>query len=194
MPLFAIHRILDPRTSESDRELMVVRSIGFVDTPLRPVWRRTFAIQTENQFETWCMYEGRNAQELAWWNDQCAVPFNEVRPVTQWRRDDGLELPGGAAVHWIRGCLPDGREPEALLDALRSRPECAEARWLRLFWDAERRQAYAAVAAPDAATALTFAEAMGLPHAQHDVVDEIRPTDFAPLYESVGFAPYAGDD
>ena len=193
MPLFAIHRVLDPTTSESDRELMVVRSVGFVDTPLRPVWHRTFAIQNDNQFETWCMYEGRNAEELAWWNNQCGVPFDEVRPVTQWRREDGLGA-DGTAVHWIRGCLPGDREPEELLEALRTRSEPAEARWLRFFWDAERRQAYAAVAAPDAATALTFAEAMGLPHAQHDVVDEIRPTDFARLYENLGFAPYSGDD
>jgi hypothetical protein len=194
MPLFAIHRTLDPKMTDDERELMVVRSIGFAESPLRPTWRRTFAIQTDNQFETWCMYEGRNAEEIAWWNDECSVPFSEVRPVTQWRREEGLILADGEGIHWLRGRLNPSREPEQLLDDLRLHSEAGDAKWLRLFWDASRRQAYAAVAAPDAESARRFADAVGLPHEQHDVVDQILPTDFAPLYETLGFTPYSGDD
>ncbi len=194
MPLFAIHRKLDPKTSQDERELMVARSIGFVETPLRPIWRRSFAIQTEDRFETWCLYEGRTAEEVVWWNNECSVPFDEVRPVTQWRREDGVAPSAGTTMHWVRGQLDSGHEPSQIVRALQSRPEAGDARWIRLFWDDDRREAYAALTAPDADAAMRFAASAGLPCDHLDVVDQILPTDFAPLYENLGFIPYGGDD
>jgi hypothetical protein len=194
MPLFAIHRVLDPQTPPDERELMVVRSIGFVETPLRPTWRRTFAIQTDAQFETWCMYDGRSAEELEWWNTECHVPFNEVRPVTQWRRQGGLTLEDGESIHWVRGTRPAGEPSETYAAALSEAAEHPAAKCLRIYCDDERGHVYAALAARDSASAVALAETMGLPCEQVDVVDEIRPTDFAALYENVGFTPYSGDD
>jgi hypothetical protein len=152
------------------------------------------AIQTETQFETWCMYDGKNAEELAWWNYQCHVPFNEVRPVTQWRRESGLALEDGEAIHWVRGTRPAGQRSETFAAGLSEAAEHPDAKCLRIYVDDERGHVYAALAARDSASAAALADAMGLPREQIDVVDEIRPTDFAPLYENVGFTPYSGDD
>jgi hypothetical protein len=194
VPLFAIHRKMDPTTTQYERELMVARSVGWADSALRPIWRRSFVIATEDRFESWCMYEGRTADELKWWNAECSVPFEAVWQVEQWRRDSSLNPDDGFPINWISGVLPSNRDHRAF-EPLAIQPVTAGAvRVLRLYWDTENRTLYSAIAAPSIEAARSFALSAGLPHDKHELVDQVLPTDFADLYENLGFAPYNGDD
>ncbi len=194
MPLFAIHRTLDPKATPHERELIVVRSVGWMDTPYRPTWRRTFAIQNDHRFETWCMYDGRTAEEVALWNRECSVPFDEVRPVEQWRRDSELSAGDGNSFCWAMGRLPEDREPQDFLPLLQEAPGDDGVRLLRLYWDADRRYLYSVIATPGPEATQRFLASAGLPQDDSSDVDQVRPTDFAALYENVGFTPYDGDD
>jgi hypothetical protein len=195
MPLFVIHRTLDSAMPQDERELLVLRSLGPIEPTgvQHPVWHRSFAVQTDDRFETWCVYEGRSRDELAHWNFACRVPFSEVVEVTQWWAPRDGERPG--QLQFLQGVVPDDRTSlAATLDSLVAQPHHGSVRWVRSYLDVERSTLYSALLAPNGDAVRAFATERGLPHEAEEVVDEILPTDFAHYYEIAGRVPYNGDD
>ncbi len=195
MPLFVIHRVLDPAMTPDEREMLAIRSIGPIEPTglTHPTWHRSFVASSGDRFETWCVYTARSKAEVEHWNFACRVPFSDVSEVEQWWASHPGPRPG--SLQLLRGrAAPDSGALEATLDSLRLDPERRGVRWLRSFWDPGADAVYSVLMAASIAGAREFAKATGLPHDDADSVDETGPMDFAQYYEIAGRVPHDGDD
>jgi hypothetical protein len=191
MPLFVIHRDLDPRMTPDERDMMAIRSIGPIE-PVgvqHPTWHRSFVAAADDRFETWCVYEGKSREAIEHWNFTCRVPFADVTEVDQWWNAPGERA---AAVQLLRGTAPAGIDER--LEELKARPERGAVRWVQTYRGKRDDSLYTIVLAPDIDAAKAFAVETGLPADLSDTVDEVIPRDYAQYYEVAGRRPYEGDD
>lgn len=199
MPLFAVWRDLDPLTPAAEREAMTFRSIAALLVSPGVNWLGSYVVDRPDAWRSLCLYDGPDAEEVAFRSTYCQVPFREVREVVETLPDQfGLaqqpEADPGTPLFLVRRSM-DRDLTDEMLEAMQFRSAgclsaCPGVRWERSFWDPERKESACVYRAPSAEILRQHADLARISCESVEEVVEVHPREWAGVYDAYGVPKY----
>lgn len=187
MRLFVLQRNFDPDWTDADFDRMVRRAVGGLHWDPPVVWHRSFGIDVPGPVTGFCVYGSETLRTLLEQQRMCWVPFTEAREVQEACGDaSGLgpcEPPEGTSLFLVERIF----DAPALLSRVAQSNTAAQTgrvRWVRSYWDAERRHSRCIFAAPEARD-IENAVCDGTITAIAPVLEE-HPSALADIYDQAG--------